>query len=146
MITIETRDFGGAEIDETKIINFPEGLPGFETDKRFALLSPLGDGIYPMWLQSADNPGTCFIVFNPFEVTKSYTLSEAQLEQELGVVEDTAVGVFCLSIIPERYADTTINLQCPVIVNLDTLTAKQLILETEYPVRYPLFTAKDGGD
>jgi flagellar assembly factor FliW len=143
---ISTRDFGDTEIDESKIIAFPEGLPGFENDNRFVLLSPLGDNVYPCWLQSLDHPGTCFIVFNPYEIIPDYALDDAQLEQELGVGEKTLVGVFVLSIIPAKYADTTVNLRCPVVVNLASMTAKQLILELEYPVRYPVFTAESEGD
>ena len=41
---IITRDFGEQEIEEDKIITFPEGIIGFENVKRYALLSPLGDG------------------------------------------------------------------------------------------------------
>jgi flagellar assembly factor FliW len=136
---IDTRDFGEVEIIDEKIIAFPDGIPGFESDNRFALLSPLGDNVYPMWLQSVDNPGSCFIVFNPYEVDEDYTLDEEQLYTELEIGEDTLVAVFALSIIPDHYADTTINLRCPIVINLVTLTGKQIILEREYPIRYPVF-------
>jgi flagellar assembly factor FliW len=138
-MNIRTRDFGEVEIIDEKIINFPDGIPGFETDNRFALLSPLGDNIYPMWLQSVDNDQTCFIVFNPYEIDEGYVLDDTQLYEELEVTEDTMVAVFTLSIIPEAYHDTTINLRCPIVINLETLTGKQIILEREYPVRYPVF-------
>ena len=42
---IITRDFGEQEIEEDKIITFPEGIIGFENVKRYALLSPLGDSL-----------------------------------------------------------------------------------------------------
>jgi flagellar assembly factor FliW len=136
---IDTRDFGEVEIIDEKIVAFPDGIPGFEDDHRFALLSPLGDNIYPMWLQSVDHAGNCFIVFNPYEIFEDYTLDEDQLFAELEVGENTLVAVVVLSIIPERYADTTINLRCPIVINLSTLNGKQIILDREYPVRYPVF-------
>ena len=52
---IMTRDFGKVNVDESKIFNFPSGLFAFEECRQFALLSPLGDGVYPMWLQSTEN-------------------------------------------------------------------------------------------
>ena len=45
---IMTRDFGKVNVDESKIFNFPSGLFAFEECRQFALLSPLGDGVYPM--------------------------------------------------------------------------------------------------
>ncbi|MDR0975038.1 MAG: flagellar assembly protein FliW [Ruminococcus sp.] len=137
---IDTRDFGEVEIIDEKIINFPDGIPGFENDHRFAVLSPLGEGVYPCWLQSIDDAGTCFIVFNPYEIVPDYMLDEWQLLEELDVGDLTPVGVFVISIIPERYRDTTVNLRCPIVVNLSTMQAKQIILDEEYPVRYPVFT------
>jgi flagellar assembly factor FliW len=145
MMVIETRDFGQVEIDEGKIMNFPDGIPGFEEDHHFTLLAPLGDGVYPCWLQSADNPGTCFIVYNPFEVKPDYFLDEEQLLEELDVHEETPVAVFVLSIIGEKYTDTTVNLRCPVVCNLTTLIARQVILSPEYQVRARVFPEESGG-
>ena len=48
---IITRDFGEQEIEEDKIITFPEGIIGFENVKRYALLSPLGDGVQLLYMK-----------------------------------------------------------------------------------------------
>ena len=40
---IKTRDFGEIEIDESTIINVPEGIIGFESVKRYTLIYPLGE-------------------------------------------------------------------------------------------------------
>ncbi|MDR0904044.1 MAG: flagellar assembly protein FliW [Ruminococcus sp.] len=138
---IETRDFGEFEINDDTIITFPEGIPGFENLRRFAVLSPLGEGVYPCWLQSIDDPGTCFIVFNPYEIVSDYILDEWQLLDELDVGEATPIGAFVISIIPEEYINTTVNLRCPIVVNLDTMQARQIVLESEYPIRHPVFTS-----
>jgi flagellar assembly factor FliW len=138
-MVIDTRDFGQVEIADDKIMNFPEGIPGFESDHRFTLLAPLGENIYPCWLQSVDNCQTCFIVYNPFDVKSDYYLDEDQLAEELDVGEETPVAVFVLSIIPEKYKDTTVNLRCPIVCNLKTLNAKQVILTADYPVRSRVF-------
>jgi flagellar assembly factor FliW len=145
MMVIETRDFEQVEIDDSKIMNFPDGIPGFETDHHFTLLAPLGDGVYPCWLQSVDNPGTCFIVFNPFDVQENYFLDEDQLREELDVFEDTPVAVFVLSIIPEKYTDTTVNLRCPIVCNLATLEARQVIMSPDYQIRARVFPEESGG-
>ncbi|MDE7289033.1 MAG: flagellar assembly protein FliW, partial [Oscillospiraceae bacterium] len=61
-MTINTRDFGEQEIAEDKIINFPNGIYAFEDQHRFVMLSPLGNDVFPAWLQSLDNENLCFIV------------------------------------------------------------------------------------
>ena len=68
---VKTRNFGEQEISEDKIISFPNGIFAFEDEHRFIMLSPLGDDVYPAWLQSVDNENLCFIVFDPCPV--SYT-------------------------------------------------------------------------
>ena len=45
---IMTSDFGKVNVDESKIFNFPSVLFAFEECRQFALLSPLGDGVYPV--------------------------------------------------------------------------------------------------
>jgi flagellar assembly factor FliW len=134
-----TRDFGEVEILEESIIDFPEGVFSFEEDKKFCVLSPLGEEQYPMWLQSAANGNLCFIVYNPFDMIVNYELDEEQLSRELDVGEDTNVLILCIAVIPEDHKKTTINLKSPVVINLDTKTGKQVILEADYPVRFPIF-------
>ena len=54
---IETTRFGLLPIDENQVITFPEGLPGFESHRRFTLVQhPGSDGRSPFqWLQSVDD-------------------------------------------------------------------------------------------
>ena len=80
---IITRDFGEVEIDEKTIITFPEGIIGFEQTKRYALLSPLGDGKFPMWLQSVENAEPCFVVYDPALVCPNYRFEISDEEQGL---------------------------------------------------------------
>jgi flagellar assembly factor FliW len=139
---IHTRDFGETEIDETKIIQFPDGVFAFEDNKRFIFLFPLGENKYPCWMQSVDDEDLCFIVYNPYDIIKDFILDEETLETELDVGENTAVSVFSIAVIPEDYLKTTINIKSPVVVNLDTKTGKQVILPDDYPIRFPIFSGK----
>ncbi len=40
---IESPRFGTLEVDASKIIEFPRGLPGFESCRRFTLFDPPGN-------------------------------------------------------------------------------------------------------
>jgi flagellar assembly factor FliW len=136
---VNTRDFGEIEIFDESIVSFPDGVFSFEDNKAFTVLSPLGEDQYPMWLQSTVNGNLCFIVYNPFDMIVNYELDEEQLLRELEVGEDTNVLILCIAVIPEDHKKTTINLKSPVVINLDTKTAKQIVLDADYPVRFPIF-------
>jgi flagellar assembly factor FliW len=136
---VNTRDFGEVEVLPESIIDFPDGVFSFEDNKAFTVLSPLGEDTYPMWLQSTSNGNLCFIVYNPFDIIVNYELDEEQLQKELNVGEDTNVLILSIAVIPEDHKKTTINLKSPVVINLDTKTGKQVVLDADYPVRFPIF-------
>ena len=136
---IMTRDFGKVNVDESKIFNFPSGLFAFEECRQFALLSPLGDGVYPMWLQSTENITPCFIVFDPAIIDGAYKITLNSSEKKLLKIDDSS-NVRCLSIavVPEDYKKTTVNMKCPIVINSDENLAAQVILpkSMRYVCRY----------
>lgn len=140
MMTIDTRDFGEKEIDESAVFDFPNGVFAFEDDRRFAILSPLGEDTYPMWLQSLDHKELCFIVFDPEKIDESFhiTLNESE-KRLLKVKEGDAVRCLTIAKIPEDFRQTTVNMKSPIVMNPATHTALQVILPHDYPFRYPLF-------
>jgi len=60
---IETTRFGPLELDESTLIRFPWGIPGFDTLKRYVLLEH-GKGPF-QWLQAVDEPAVAFVVCAP---------------------------------------------------------------------------------
>jgi flagellar assembly factor FliW len=136
---LSTRDFGEVEIFEENIIDFPEGVFSFENNTAFTILSPFGEDQYPMWLQSTQNGNLCFIVYDPFELVLDYEPDEDQLSRELDIGEETNVLFLAIAVIPEDHKKTFVNLKSPVVINLDTKTGKQIVLDADYPVRYPIF-------
>lgn len=136
---IMTRDFGKVNVDDSKIFNFPSGLFAFEECRQFALLSPLGDGVYPMWLQSTEDVTPCFIVFDPAIIDGAYKITLNSSEKKLLKINDSS-NVRCLSIavVPEDYKKTTVNMKCPIVINSDENLAAQVILpeNMRYVCRY----------
>ena len=140
MITVETRDFGAVDVEESAVFEFPNGLYAFEEDKRFALLSPLGAGVYPMWLQSMDTPSLCFIVFDPTLIDDSFTVVLSDSEKSLiGVKEDSDIRSLVIARVPENYKQTTVNMKSPIIINTKNNKAEQVILPLDYPFRLPIY-------
>lgn len=144
MMTIDTRDFGEKEIDESSVFDFPNGVFAFEDDRRFALLSPLGEDTYPMWLQSLDHTELCFIVFDPSAIDESFQVTLNESEKRLLKVK-TGDPIRCLTIakIPEDFRQTTVNMKSPIVINPENHTALQVILPHDYPFRYPIFSAEE---
>ncbi len=136
---IETRDFGTMEISEEQILEFPNGIYAFEEAKRFALIE-LEKGHYPAWLQCIDDIRPCFIVFDPWLICKDYEITLNSGEKAmLEVNEKTNLQVLCIARVPEDYKETTVNLKSPIVINMDTKKAVQVILPKNYPYRQPIF-------
>ena len=139
-ITIMTRDFGQQEINKADIINFPNGIFGFEDSKQFVVLSPLGDDASPMWLQSVDSPVPCFIVFKPLDFITDYNPEPSKEDLDLIKFQNKEdIDVLSIAVIPEDYKKTTLNIKSPIIVNRKDRIAVQTILDEDYDIRFPLY-------
>lgn len=142
---IKTRDFGEQDVSEDKIISFPSGIYAFEEEHRFILLSPLGEDVYPAWLQSVDNENLCFIVFDPKKIVSDYSITAEDGSLEAAALgKDSEPQYLALAVVPEEYRDTTINLKSPIVINTEKMLAVQTIAAENYPIKFPIF--KKEGD
>lgn len=140
MIKINSRDFGETEVSENSVFDFPNGLFAFEEDKSFALLSPLGEDTYPMWLQSTVRKDLCFIVFDPSLIDESYNIILNESEKNiLNVKAGDDVRCLVIAKVPEDFRKTTVNMKSPIVINPANKTALQVILPLEYPFRHPIY-------
>jgi len=144
MIKILTRDFGEIEVEENDVYDFPQGLYAFADNKRFALLSPLGADVYPMWLQSLDDPDLCFIVFNPMLIDSGFTLTLEEGERKtIGLEKNEDVAALVIAKVPADYTHTTVNMKSPIVINKAQHKAMQVILPSDYPFRMPIYTSRE---
>lgn len=137
---ISTKYFNEVSIAKDSILTFEHGIPGFEDLKRYVLINfELGSDDL-MCLQSIDERDVAFVLVNPFNLKVDYSpsLTEDDVE-ELGI-DDNTEGVFCYAIcsVKDDVNENTVNLKSPIVVNPDTMRAKQVILESkEYTLRHP---------
>jgi flagellar assembly factor FliW len=142
-IKINTRDFGEIEISEDSLIEFPNGVFAFEETRRFALISPLGEGVYPMWLQSAEDVTPCFVVFDPTIIDGEYEVSLTESERNLlEISDDSSLRYLVIAKVPENFRDTTVNMKSPVVINCERNLAAQFILSQDYPFRFPIYKSE----
>lgn len=143
MAKIITRDFGEIEVDESRIFRFPSGLFAFEECREFALISPLGDNVYPMWLQSTESVTPCFIVFDPQLIDGSYEVTLNSSEKKLlKITDDSEIRCLSIAVVPEDYKKTTVNMKCPIVINTEEKLAAQVILPEKYEIRLPIYVER----
>lgn len=131
------------EVSEEQIIEFPNGIYAFEEARRFAFIE-LEKGHYPAWLQCIDSIKPCFIVFDPWLICKDYEITLNSGEQAMLEVDGkTNLQVLCIARVPEDFKETTVNLKSPIVINMDTKKAMQVILPRNYPYRQPIFKSNE---
>ena len=139
-INIDTRDFGKQEIPLSEVITFPKGIIAFEELTEYVLLSPLGDGKYPMWLQSVQKAGLCFIVFDPCELCSGYVPTvSAEDMAAIGADDNSDLRFLAIAVVPEDFRQATANLKSPLVINADNKQAMQIIAAEDYPLKFPIY-------
>lgn len=131
------------EVDDEKIILFPEGLVGFAEWRRFVLLedpneAPLGI------LQCLDDVEVSFLVTDPWSICPDYDLGIALGQvSELGLERAEDAQVLCTLAIQERPLVVTADLLGPIIVNPRTRLARQIVLQhSQYSAQHPVLSVE----
>ena len=116
-IEIRTTRYGEmetVEISEDTILTFPEGVPGFERHRRFALIQD--PKLAPFsWLQSLHDPLVGFLVIAPGLLVHDYEFDIADPDVELlGLDDASEASVLSILVVPEDVRAMTANLQAPL--------------------------------
>lgn len=135
---LNTKHFGGIEIDEKGIITFDEGLPGFEVSKKYTILCQTKEESPFRWLQSVDNPDLAFVIVDPFFIRKDYDINIGEeIVSSLGIENEKDIAVYSIVVIPEDATKMSMNLKAPIIINTKSNKGAQVVLDTEkYSVRH----------
>ncbi|MBB5173759.1 flagellar assembly protein FliW [Texcoconibacillus texcoconensis] len=139
-MNIETKYNGQVTINESQIIQFPQGLPSFEEEKQFVLLSLKGEEGPFFALQSVNTPNLAFVVINPFSFFPNYEakLTDATVEQ-LEIESGEDVALFVILTVKDPFEETTANLRGPIVINRKNQQAKQIALtESDYHTRHQI--------
>ena len=138
-MTIQTKFHGELEIETIPQWTFPNGLPGFEDEKQFVLL-PIQGNISFQVLQSVTTANIALIVSNPYTIVSDYSfeIDEPTLEL-LKIKAQEDVMILSVMTLKQPFESSTINLQAPLVFNINNYTAKQMILnDTTYNLRHTI--------
>jgi flagellar assembly factor FliW len=140
---IDTRIFGEVEVSEDKVITFANGILGFPDLQHFILLhdEEKGTDAGIRFLQSVEEPSFAMPVLDPLVVKPDY---DPEVDDELltsaGKLTDDNILVLVTATIPSDLTKMSVNLQGPIIINVEERKACQLIVENgDYPVKFPIY-------
>ncbi|GEN82998.1 flagellar assembly factor FliW [Sporosarcina luteola] len=143
-MNIQTKFHGQIDIQSDQLWSFPKGIPGFEGEKEFVLLPIEGNDIFQV-LQSSNTPTVAFIVTNPYTLVADYSFDIDEPTIELLNIEKPE-DIFVLGILTlkQPFESSTINLQAPLIFQMNNRTAKQMILnDNRFTTRHTIGQPKE---
>ncbi|MBR1476525.1 MAG: flagellar assembly protein FliW [Lachnospiraceae bacterium] len=146
---INTRVFGEVEVSDDKIIVFENGIIGFPDMKKFTMLHDEEKGADAgiRFLQSLDEPSFAMPVMDPLVVREDYNPQvDEDLIKGIGDLNEENLLILVTVTVPQDLTKMTVNLQGPIIINVDTMKAAQVIIEGDnYSVRFPVYDILKSG-
>ena len=139
---LTTRVFGEVEVDDSKIVVFPNGIIGFPDLKKFTLMHDEGESASTIkWLQSIDEPEFALPVLDPLIVCPDYKpIVDKNGITEIGDLDEQEMLVLVTVTVPHDLTKMTVNLMGPIIINTKDMKASQSIVDNEdYPVKFPIY-------
>ena len=152
---VNTKWFGTIDISEDKILTFDKGLIGLDEYKKFTIVynDEKADSRSIMWLQSLDNQELALPVMDPTLIVEAYDpVVEDELLASIGDISTAELLILVTLTVPADITKMTSNFKAPIIINVDTLKACQVIVENEeYKVKFPIYEilknkAEKGGE
>lgn len=129
----------------SKIIYFPRGIMGFESQHEFTLLKLRDDAPF-LVLQSLDDPRLGLLVADPYSFLQDYQIKVGDAEQKLlrlKNIRQVAVLV-TVSIPPGQPDKTALNLSGPILINHEAKLGLQVPqVEGNYPAQVYVHPQKE---
>ena len=136
-LRFETR-FGPMEAKDPNVVAFPEGIPGFESCRRWILVG--SEELAPLkCLLALDGPEPSFLTVDPGIVVPGYVgdLGPAARAKVGAQPGDAFLWLGIVTLTDHRKA--TVNLKAPIVINTSRMLGCQVILDgTAYPVDAPV--------
>jgi len=143
-VEINTIKFGKINIGKDRIITFPEDIIGFPQIKRYVFLE-LDENSPFTWLQAVDEPSLCFLVIDPALFKPDYQVpisKENMYSLQAEEIEELITRVIVT--VPENPHFMTANIKGPIVINLMSRLAKQLVLADEmFSAKYRIFQSDE---
>ncbi|MBI4798794.1 MAG: flagellar assembly protein FliW [Desulfarculus sp.] len=129
-LTMETTRFGQIEVPDERVITLPHGMVGFPRLTRYVILEHRPGSPFH-WLQSLDRGDLAFVIMDPLVFDPHYQLALGDNDAKLLQVGDVRhIQVWVVVTIPQGTPENmTANFKAPLVINLQSRLAAQIILE-----------------
>ena len=118
---------GKIDVTEDRLITIPDGLFGFETYTKYALV----DSDYEpfLWLQSCEDPNLAFLIVDPFLISSDYeTDIDDDYLAKIGITKPEDIIIMTIVTVPHDGSPITANFQGPLVINKVNKKCVQAIL------------------
>ena len=138
-ILINTKPYGEIEVLEKQIIDFPDGILGFEFIKRFVIIDSTDNSPFK-WMQAFSEPNLAFVIIMPTDFLNNFELVISEIDlQPMDADNIDELLVFAIVTIPTDPKEMTANLQGPIIINPKKNIGRQAIsLSDKYHSRHKI--------
>jgi len=126
-LRVVSRRFGTLDVPVASVLHFAQGLVGFPRYRRYVVLDHRPGSPFK-WMLSIDDPDLAFAVANPCELVADYDPPLPLATRLLGTAAED-LALFVLVTIPPDPTRMTVNLMAPVVVDLRTRQARQIVLD-----------------
>ena len=113
-----------------KVIEFPNGLPGFPKSRKFVMAQKPEERPFA-WMQSVSDPDLVFAVVDAYAWVKDFMLEVDDAELlEMGSLDPMDYAVYFILRIQNQDSRTTLRAKpnAPVLVNIRNRKAKQIVI------------------
>ncbi len=135
---IMTKYFGQLSFEENEIICFDDGLFGFDELHKFALIRFDNENGNMLCLQSLDKSEIAFTIINPFAFIPDYKPCPAEYDlKKIGLSNEKEALFYNVCVIHDKIKESTVNMRCPIVINIDNRKAVQVVLDGNYSFKHP---------
>jgi flagellar assembly factor FliW len=116
-IMVHSELLGPLPVPSDQVVEFPDGLYGFPSARRFALLPAPRDGLF--WLQSVEFSALVFLLADPFPLFPHFHIELTEVDKaRLGTANSEDFLALAIVTMPaEPGGPCTANLHAPLLFN-----------------------------
>lgn len=125
-----------AEITVSETVTFPNGIPGFESCRRWIVLS--AEGHTPLRrLHAVDGVEASFLALDPRRVLEGYRCDLSDSDRARIGAEDKTPLLWLALVSVEADGTVSVNLRAPIVINPKTMMGQQVLPhDCLYPLRH----------
>ena len=139
LMKLVTPQLGEIVYMEDTLINFTNGIIGFENYRRFILVD--NSDFEPFrWLFTVEREGLGLPILNPLKISSEFHQALPPRLMKRILTSGNMMEIFCVVNLNGESGRTTINLKSPIIIDFQEKSGRQLILESDkLSVAHPIW-------